>query len=521
MEKISLKSISGRKLIEITSNIKKNNEVYTSSLEDIGKLVAKELIGDVIFSQLFFEDIRNKFITDNEKSIPKQEQDFFIYICKTYLLLDTEPRVHLLELNQRASEDLIEIEKNINKCNKQISEVQKQDKISDQDDYKIPRLKHFIRINEEKKNEITSFIESDKIKFLSFIKAQKFNFFYSSFQEFYWYRYDKKRYNIDNLSDIKFKFLELYTEKVDEIEQLYKNDKPEFFRYAEKYINEYKIIDKIRDEIEDYHYLNARKDVILPALDFYEKDNKVLFVNLIALQIEGMFYDYCLELGIPEKELSPMGIGEKIDKIVSINPKSFGYQSWRWYFYEFEYFKFKFPVIRNKVAHGRIMSSQEYAHISCLLLLDLHHICQCMILDHLPINLIIKILKSIKNTNNKFIINDDFIKIKYAIFYEKKKSITKTDKKILAEKILDFYDIHDTFNLLLTTLPEDAFFDYLFEVIKKGNPVVIQGINQMITSYKQEKIREDKCTELIREIQRLNLPKVKSISILEFFNAVT
>ncbi|BAZ28420.1 hypothetical protein NIES4074_08530 [Cylindrospermum sp. NIES-4074] len=426
MEKISLKSMSGRQLDELASKIKRNNEIYTSPFEDIGKLVAKELIGDDIFSELSVEDIRNQFIIDNEESIPKQEQDFFIYICKTYLLLETEPRFHLLELYQNASDDLKKVEENINKCHKYIKEQrQKRDNIEDEDAYRIPMFEYFIEINQNAKAEIINFITSNKIKNLAFRKSSKFGYLY--FLEILNYTYSFRqhntiydRYDVDKFSEFKHKF-NLSPVELDELEQLYINDRTVFWRRTQEYITTHKIPEVIREWIKSHHRLNARRDVLAPALDLYEKD-KVLFLNLIPLQIEGIFYDYCLDIGISEKNLRSASIGEKLDKIAASNK----------ILYNFEYFKFKFPLIRNKVAHGKLISAEESINLSSLMILDLYYVCDHIVSEQdTPVNKIVKLIQKNCNKSN-YIINNDIIKIIYAIL-----------KDI---KIPDFYNLQTTIN---------------------------------------------------------------------------
>ncbi|BAY01703.1 hypothetical protein H6G54_27155 [Anabaena cylindrica FACHB-243] len=220
-------------------------------------------------------------------------------------------------------------------------------------------------------------------------------------------------------------------------------------------------------------------------------------------------------------------IGEKLDKIYQENPDFFDaeFKSFNTYSWDLEYFKFKFPVLRNKVAHGKIIETQQYQHIASLLLLDLYYVCNCFFLAYPYVNTTDKkILATLEKVKSGTYTTSDILKIKYAIFYKNKKNNENSfkereNKTILEEKVLNFYDLHDIVKYIDINCLEDTFFDYLSEVINQDNAVVIKGIYQMIASYKQEKIREDKCTKLIIKIQNLHLPNIKNINIITFFDA--
>jgi hypothetical protein len=524
MIKKTLKNISAREVESINREIIKNDNLFVLSLEDIGKLFLQKFIEEDIFV-LSFKDIRDQFIISSERDkndIPKDKEKFFIYICEKYLSLGTEPRVHLLELYRNASEDLKQIEININKYEQEIKlQKQKGDNFDEVDNYKIPMLEYFIKMNIKAKDEIIFFINSEDIKFLAIEKSKKKLSISITFpaKEPYPYRHYPERYDIDKFSEIRNKFFwELAIDQLYELEELYKNDQPTFFNSAQEHIINHNIIDSIYQKIDTNHCLNARKNVLLPALEFYNSNKKILFLNLIALQIEGIFYDYCLELGISKQALRQASIGAKLDEINSRNPELFDFKLFRFTSYAFEYFKFHFPLLRNKVAHGKLINleDQECDNLACLLLLDLNFVCNLIVSYHLPVNLLVEILKKIKSGKHEI---SDFVKIKYTIFYEENKT---SNKNLLEEKVLEFYHLNDTLKSIKGNLIEDPFFDYLSKVIDKGDPVAIHGINKMITAYKQNKIREDKCRELIIKIYQLNTPKPKDtdIRIVDFFNAI-
>jgi hypothetical protein len=355
-------------------------------------------------------------------------------------------------------------------------------------------LRHFINLNIEAKNEIINFISSERIKSCALEQArggliEQFNPALNLFREniyTYSYRYHPSRYDADNLSHIANKFLDITLPEMHKLEQLYKDSPLDFYEYTHKYIAENKIIDQIKQYGEENHFLNARLNLIQPALDSYYT-NKVLFINLIPLQIEGIFYDYCIGLGIPEESLQKASIGEKLDKIIAINPN----------LYDFEYFKFIFPQTRNRVAHGKLFSTKESDHISCLLLLDLYHVCGHITSEDIPVNLMVNLLKKIKN---RHFTNGDLLRVKYGLL-----------EKI--EYYPKFYNLEGVIDLVEDKCKEDIFFNYLGEVIREStnDPVIIKAMKKILSSYKNNKIQIDKCIELFKEIQKIDLPNNKNV----------
>lgn len=490
-------------------------------IEELGKLFFTEFQGNDIFNKYTFQEIRTKYIqyfyydespamainTNTGESIkvdlpeiPKKEKDFFAFICKKYLGFNKEPRLCLLELYQNAAEDIREIEERINKYQKEIEnekskrkndEPNKKQNIkkNNSDGYTEALIKHYIEVNENAKNEIIKFITTEDIKICAILEASKSQIFP---QNVYRYSYRKEyscqpsRYNKEKLSEIANKFLEFDHQKMQEIERLYRDKKNvesqlEFFRIANDYITQNNVIEKIRSHINENHFLYARKEILGPILDFY-LENKLLFINLAPLQIEGIFHDYCVVLDVSEKLLKTATIGKKLEKIVEKNPN----------FWDFEYFKFIFPKTRNRVAHGKLFSQEEQNQISCLLLLDLYDVCSRITSEDIPVNLMVNIMKKIKSG---CIYNNLLLKAKYGLI-----------EKI--EYDANFYDLEGVIDLVENKCNEDIFFNYLGEVIRKSanEPMIIKAIKKILSSYKNKKIQVDKCIELFKEIQEIDIP---------------
>ncbi|MBH8556310.1 hypothetical protein I8751_29090 [Nostocaceae cyanobacterium CENA357] len=524
MEELSsLQKFTVHQVIEFRKKVLQDDNIYNISFEEIGQLFLKEFIGDDIFENFTFEQIRLQYISlldigtnkitihfeGKQKEIclspiPVQEKEFFTYICKKYISLQKEPRLCLLELYQKTSVDLQEIEERISKYEKQIEEQNRQKNELQPDDYKVQLLKYYVNLNIEAKNEIIKFLTSRNIKMCALEKSSsKFEFISSlSFfqQEPYTYSYRNQplRYDADKLSHIANKFLDVTIPEMRNLEKLYKDSPSEFYEYAQKYIIDKKIIEHIEKYIKENHFLNARRHVLQPALDNYQKD-KVLFLNLTPLQIEGIFYDYCIGLGIPEKSIQKASIGEKLDKIIAINPN----------LHDFEYFKFVFPKTRNRVAHGKLFKEEECNQISCTLLLDLHDVCGRVTSDNIPVNLLVILLKEIKESRN---INSNLIKISYA--------------NLQGIKCPNFYNLQEAIDLVEKKCNEDQLFNYLYEIITKStnNLVLIKCIEKILNFYKNKGIQIHNHNELFKEIQQIREIEIsiknKEVNFIEFCEAL-
>jgi hypothetical protein len=514
MIEISFKEIENSDLRKFRQEIWNNRELcLTSPIEELGKLFFKKLIDNNIFDKYQFQEIRNKYIEDlhhkelqatvtnintgeiikvDLPKIPEKEKDFFAYISEKYLGFKKEPRLCLLKLYQNAAEDIREIDERINEYQNQKDIKNEKNKKSestenDGDGYTKELIEHYIKVNENAKNEIIRFITSEEIKICAIEESSKSTFFpqnpytYSYREE---YRYQPSRYNKEKLSKIANKFLDIPCQKLKELEILNKNGNPEFYEYAHGYISDRTIVVKIKEYIQKNHFLKARENILNPILNFYEQNDFLLFVNLTPLQIEGIFHDYCIGLGVSKELLEKASIGQKLDEIVKKNPN----------LQDFEYFKFIFPNTRNRVAHGKLVNNLEEAReISCLLVLDLHDVCNRITTDNnIPINLMVDILKKIKNGETS---NENLLKLEYGY-------IKHLD-------IPDFYNLVEVKQLAKRMCKEDSFFEFLDKKITdSNNKDFIKAIEKIVNSLKRENIQISRCGELLRKINHPGNPKL-------------
>lgn len=186
-------------------------------------------------------------------------------------------------------------------------------------------------------------------------------------------------YNIKNLTELSNKFLDLPPNAYHEIKELFTNNKDEFYAIAKEYIsvgfNENNgLFDKIENLIQTNHIIANRKEILLTIINHYKGRNFISVINMLPMQIEGIFHDICLEIGIDESRLDIASINEKL-RIIQSHMNHFIY---------FEYYSFKFPIIRNIVAHGKLIAG-DIEQTAIMLMLDLLPVCELATSEDIPI----------------------------------------------------------------------------------------------------------------------------------------
>lgn len=130
------------------------------------------------------------------------------------------------------------------------------------------------------------------------------------------------------------------------------------------------IIDSIKNILSIYPALNAKKELVLQCIDFFNGKNYRIFINLISIQIEALFYDLLIDTNMFDnfkkiKVYNNLVLKEKINILDENNFVDIT-----------EYFSIYFNnLIRNAIAHGREMvpnSLKEQEVFALELLFDLN-----------------------------------------------------------------------------------------------------------------------------------------------------
>gem|GEM_PF-4952462 len=213
-----------------------------------------------------------------------------------------------------------------------------------------------------------------------------------------------------------------------ELENLYRNNKNKFLVELKKDFELDKTINSIKTTICKNKRLSQRKELIDDILNLFKNNKLQLFCNVVPQQVEGILYDYCIEYGIDENSLQNSTLGDKINLLVEKG-------NWE---IDYEYFAFIFPLIRNRVAHGKLIE-RDLDLNSWLLLLDLKSACEWLLSDKLKSNQNIKLVNDLRDTTNiiELIRIAPIIKSGIDEFYTCTKKKLDELKEILRKKLLE------------------------------------------------------------------------------------
>ncbi len=493
--KVKLSDLSFGEIRELEKQAFEGANISRMSLFQIGRRFLSYVLEMNVY-QCSFDEVRNEYIMQVGKDdVPESESEFYKYISKRYLWLDKEPKDELLKSFFQAKDDLKSVDGHIYFINDKLAELENKKKVngwlSGKDRYERNLYEYYKDKNENAKDEILKFISKD-IEFYSLMNCNKIPYPNAinivnelvvgrmpySYSRGLFFSNEFDRYDVRNMTELSNKFLDFSVPMVREIRKLYFEDKNEFYLFAKNYISlgfegTKSVIDKINDYIEKSHIVAKRKDVILTILKHYQKGDFISVVNMLPMQIEGLFHDICLEIGIDESRLDISSINEKL-RIIKSKMNHFIY---------FEYYSFKFPVVRNLVAHGKLIED-DFEHTAIMLILDVLPVCELSMSEEIPTVKKIKLLKSS--------LEDDYESLIEYFDY-------------LDHKIPEFYGLEDDIKVVEEKFDCDNFWAYLRSELKKE---------------KSEKVDNSKIMKFIKKLHSSKLAKVNSKKFLKSMSQI-
>ncbi|HFU6606449.1 hypothetical protein PDJ82_20405 [Bacillus cereus group sp. TH43LC] len=147
------------------------------------------------------------------------------------------------------------------------------------------------------------------------------------------------------------------TTKIEKIREKSVND---YLSFLKEYIEEEDIPKYILESTKGNHAISHRFPILKDAIQYFNRGEYLAFNNIVVIQIEGVFYDYCKELGLLPNDVKSFTLGTKLHQLVEsieFNP--------------FPYFKFQFEFIRNRTAHGFLVGNDKAELLANETLLDL------------------------------------------------------------------------------------------------------------------------------------------------------
>jgi len=412
--------------------VKKNHDTLNSEFKTLTREFLNYFISDDCL-ELPFPNLREKYIErfDIEKydfiEVPENEDEFYNKICKTYFCLVPNDSSNLQQKVTSIVEDLNKIEKDKSSYIKQLEDLKKKE-FEEGKNYKEKLLIHFINKQKEAEEQILSYIkkhlstETNKNKIEIFPSIQIFP------ENTYHYNFAPHIYKLEYLSEIRNKLGNVRLGRYFELEKLYRTNKPKFLEELKKDFNLDETINSIKGSVSKNKKLSQRKELIDDILDLIKNGKTQLFCNVVPQQIEGILYDYCIEFGIDENSLLNSTLGDKINLLIEKGNTKVDY----------EYFAFIFPLIRNRVAHGKLIA-QNLDLNSWLLLLDLKSACEWLLSSKLESNKNINFINTLNESSDLI----ELIKIAPILksgideFYSEAKTKLEEEKENLRSRLLD------------------------------------------------------------------------------------
>ncbi len=462
-----------RDVSDSISEVEQNHAPLNTDFKVLTRAFLNYFISDDCLT-LSFQDLRDKYVErfDAEKYdlievVPKSENEFYNKICETYFCLVPNHSGNLEQKVKTIIEDLNKIEKDKSDYIKQLEDL-KNKEFEEGKNYKEKLLIHFIGKQKEAEQQILSYIKNHLSTETNKNKIQ----LPSTFQLFphytYHYNFAQHTYKLEYLSEIRNKLGNLALRRYFELEKLYRTNKIEFLEELKKDFSLDVTINSIKNSINKNKRLSQRKELIDDILDLIEKGKTQLFCNVVPQQIEGILYDYCIEFGIAENSLLNSSLGDKINLLMEKENTEVDY----------EYFAFIFPLIRNRVAHGKLID-QNLDLNSWLLLLDLKSACEWLISDKLDSNKNINFINALNERTNiiELIQIAPIIKSGIDEFYSDAKTKLNEQKEILRSKLLE------------TNFPYDL-------ITSDNKGIVLENLRQL----KKIGINDQECKTIIDKI---------------------
>lgn len=296
---------------------------------------------------------------------PSEPQLYLSWFRNTVISLHRLPRDCLAELHDWADEDLCSIAETIKLCNNELEAL----KHRKDGDAPIDRrfYEYFKKLNITARDEIVDVL-STRIKDEAFARSREKLIRWFDFDAPWQFRWLPDRFDPRKFSEIRHRFGLMPVAELEKVEIAYLSDPDEFDSLLHQYYDEHRPVAKLRQLIQSHHRLNDRSSLLVPLLDSFERDENLLFCTAAVVQIEGLFEDCCLELGVDSSSLLTSTLVPKLDAMHKHGGVSPSY----------EYYAFGFPKLRNQLAHGRIPEN-NWRRTADLLLLDLLEVSETLV----------------------------------------------------------------------------------------------------------------------------------------------
>lgn len=442
--KVNIKNLDRHAIIELSVKAFGKEKQCRLTLEENGRIFLSHLF-NIHVCKCNFTEVRNRYIEESERNnISDKEDLFYKDIASYYLGLHKEPKEEYLKFLYISLDDLETIDDNIKYINNKLLNIDNIKKskgwLNGEERYERNSLEYYRDKNKKAKNEILDFIthhlENYTLSKCSEMNANRFDImqmFIGSMP----YSYSRGKvfgdifnnYDIREYSPLINKFFNVTPREYVDIKNLYHDNKKEFFTFAKLRVLNI-TIKEIKELYTKSHVISKRKKIFDTIINHYKNKDYLSVVNMLPMQIEGVFTDFCIEIGIEESKLDISSINEKL-RIIVENTQSF---------YNFEYYSFTFPIIRNQVAHGKLIEG-NLESMATFLMLDLLPVCNLTISDDMPFIRKIKLIEEIESGDiSKLIDYLDYIDVEIDGFYKMKDKVNLINEKYKSNEFWEMID---------------------------------------------------------------------------------
>lgn len=404
-------------------------------------------------------------------NVPEDPKSFWRWIGQELLDLDHLPAATLKKLYDEASNDLAAILKNLGTCTSKIDEIARRDPRTEEDNQHTRFFEHYRAMNTEARDEIVGVLahgirrEALRLAIRPWLPI-------NIFHHVPWiYQAHPASYDPNEFSEVRNKLSDLSIKERREMVRLEREDKEEFSRKLEQYVIDKRPVEDLEAMITKHHVLAERREVLEAALAAYRQRNFQVFATLAAVQVEGLFEELCRELGVEDKEL----------RIATLVPKLDALRRTGVLLPHYAYYAYRFPILRNRIAHGRIPKMDQRA--ATLVLLDLRDVARMLVNEPTPLNRLVTLVRGMGAEPSPPDV------LRFAILLAQKKAAVPS-----------FYAIDAGIQRLLRAVGEPSVWTHAKQLADKPRPEIDAGLRIIASGLKSQGIEGTRCKELFREI---------------------
>jgi hypothetical protein len=325
---------------------------------------------------------------------PTSEADLCLMICEHILGLGKEPSIVRNEMLERTMKDLAFVESNITSLEGKYHMAKSKSPQSEEDVLEERLAKHYLDRNLAQQKEILKFLSTPSAvdDYVRTQSGRHLSLFDQILRGPSYYLIERNL-TYRSPSPLDNKFGDLTIQDHHALTELYQNDIFEFEKLVSQYIQDNGTVNSIRKSVESSLTLVSRKDALLECLDLFDAGKLWSFSTVILVQLEGIFEDICLSVGLDFKKMGRMGLVDKLDALMKKKEYHEG-------FYQAEeYYRFYLPYLRNKAAHSKSLPLQIDI-LSNLLLLDFEEVMTMTESKWIPVNKKLQALQNVENSSN-------------------------------------------------------------------------------------------------------------------------